>query len=138
MSDPEGYDLWDEVEDDEDYGVDLDDEDDFDDEDGEQEDSGSVLGPNGPRVCAEQCSTCVFRPGNLMNLRPGRLQHMVRTSVRNGSFITCHSTLPYSGTGAPPAICRGFFDSYGHASNVLRIWSRLGPFDEVEPPKLHG
>lgn len=100
-------------------------------------DSSSVLGPDGPRLCKSMCSTCVFRPGNLMALRPGRLQGMVRESLAAGSFITCHSTLPYSGTGAPAAICRGFYNRHGHRSNVLRIFGRLGGFDEVEPPSIH-
>lgn len=101
-----------------------------------RDDSGSVLGPNGPRLCADKCSTCIFRPGNPMDLRPGRVQQMVRDSLNAGSFITCHSTLPGVQDGAAPAICRGFFDAYGHLSNVLRIYGRLGGFDEIEPPSL--
>lgn len=107
----------------------------------DDEDQGAVsgadlLGPNGPRLCRERCSTCIFRPGNRMQLRPGRVRGMVREALQGGGFITCHSTLPYAGTDAKPAICRGFYDSYGHLSNLIRIFGRLGGFDEIDPPSI--
>lgn len=95
----------------------------------------SVLGTNGLRVLAEKCDTCVFRSGNPMHLRRGRVKDMVDDALAGGGFITCHKTLTY---GEHPefgeAICRGFFDAHGPRSNVIRCWSRLGPFDEVAPP----
>lgn len=110
----------------------------YDDDDDESAVTGAdLLGPNGPRLCAVKCSTCIFRPGNLMQLRPGRVRQMVNDSLAGGGFITCHATLPYAGTGARPAICRGFYDAYGHASNLIRMWSRIGGFDQVQPPDLH-
>lgn len=94
-----------------------------------------VIGANGPRLLAEKCETCIFRAGNPMRLRPGRVKQMVDESLAGGGFITCHKTLPY---GEHPnfgeAICRGFFDAHGPNSQVLRSWLRLGPFDEVTPP----
>lgn len=99
--------------------------------------SGSVIGPDGPRVLDEKCSTCIFRPGNLMDLRPGRVRGMVEDSLRDGGFITCHQTLPEAGSDVAPAICRGFFDAHRDRSNVLRVWSRLGGFDQVPPPTPH-
>jgi hypothetical protein len=96
--------------------------------------TGSVVGPDGARLCARKCDTCIFRPGNLMHLRRGRVQEMVRDSLAAGSFITCHSTLPGTGAPVPPAICRGFFDAHGPRSNVIRIFGRIGGFDEVDPP----
>lgn len=67
------------------------------------------LGPRGVRVMAEQCSTCIFRPGNLMSLRPGRVKQMLADVRRDDSYIPCHQTL---GTGRPSAICRGQADAY--------------------------
>jgi hypothetical protein len=95
---------------------------------------GDVLGPNGPRVLDERCSTCIFRPGNLMHLRPGRVRQMVRDSLDGGGFITCHATLD---DRRQYAVCRGFYDAHGPASNLLRVWSRLGGFDFVRPPEGH-
>lgn len=61
-------------------------------------------------VKAEKCSTCIFRPGNLMGLAPGRVKEMVDGSVAEGAGITCHKTL--YGQAEQEATCRGFFDSY--------------------------
>ncbi|MEU8968932.1 hypothetical protein AB0D11_06585 [Streptomyces monashensis] len=56
------------------------------------------------RVCGDRCSTCIFRPGNLMNLAPGRVAGMVKKAVADNGHVVCHKTL---GTDAP-AICAGF------------------------------
>jgi hypothetical protein len=91
--------------------------------------------PGRPRVLSEQCSTCVFRPGNLMSLRPGRLKDLIQTNVAAGTALICHQTLEY---GAHPdfgeAVCRGFYDSVGERTNIIRIVNRLGGYEEVAPP----
>lgn len=105
------------------------------DEDRDDEiESGKVLDPidQKPRLCSRQCDTCVFRPGNVMRLRPGRLRQMVRDTLAGGGFIPCHETIRRP--DFRPAVCRGFSDQYGHRSNLLRIWDRLGGFREVDPP----
>ena len=61
-------------------------------------------------VLAEQCATCIFRPGNLMRLSPGRVKGMVDAAVAEDSSITCHSTL-YD-DAVKPAVCHGFYDKY--------------------------
>lgn len=89
-----------------------------------------------PRLLSEKCTTCIFRAGNLMRLRPGRLQEMVTTTLARGATITCHDTLTY---GRHPrfgeAVCRGFYDSYGQQSQVVQTVERLGGFYIVDPPK---
>lgn len=56
------------------------------------------------RVCKMLCTTCIYRPGNLMHLESGRVQQMTRDAVADESRITCHKTI-----GTPePAICAGF------------------------------
>jgi len=79
-------------------------------------------------VMKSMCSTCVFRPGNLMHLEPGRLDQMVRDAVKAESTIICHSTLE----GAQ-ACCRGFFDR--HATAPLQIAERIGLIEYVKEPK---
>jgi hypothetical protein len=86
-----------------------------------------------PRVCAQMCDTCIFRAGNPMGLRPGRVRQMVRDSLAGGGYITCHET---DNDGCQAAVCGGFLQRYGAQSNVLRIWERLGGFKEIEPPGL--
>jgi hypothetical protein len=90
-----------------------------------------------PRLLSEQCATCIFRPGNLMHLSPGRLGSMVQQATRQGSQgIICHATLSY---GEHPefgaALCRGYYDKFGHLNNFVRIMERLGGFTEVAPPR---
>lgn len=84
-------------------------------------------------VLAEECETCVFRPGNRMRLEPGRLAGMVRDAKRADSTIVCHSTL-YRTDGVRHAACRGFFDR--HPTTPLQVAERLGcvEYDPV-PPK---
>lgn len=71
-------------------------------------------------VCAEMCPTCIFRPGNRMALRSGRVRGMVDDAKRDDSTIVCHDTLD---TGKHAA-CRGFFDRFPTAP--LQIAERLG------------
>lgn len=85
------------------------------------------------RLLSRMCDTCVFRPGNLMHLRRGRLRDLVEEARQAESYIVCHSTLPgMAPTGVRPAVCRGFADQYRTQS--LQIIERLFGFTEVEPP----
>ena len=80
-------------------------------------------------VCSTKCSTCIFRPGNLIHLERGRVAGMVRDAQRNDSAIICHATL---GTKAN-AVCRGFFDRY--STLPLRLAQVIGNLVFVDPPK---
>lgn len=77
-------------------------------------------------VCKDMCSTCIFRPGNLMELNPGRVKGMIADATRDGSTIVCHKTLD-----GDNAACRGFFDRY--PTQPLQIAQRLGLVEEVDP-----
>jgi hypothetical protein len=79
-------------------------------------------------VMAEMCTTCVFRPGNLMSLRTGRLKDMIATATEVNSTIVCHQTLDKNPTGGNAA-CRGFFDR--HKTQSLQVAERLGLITEV-------
>jgi hypothetical protein len=70
-------------------------------------------------VCAKQCATCIFHPGNLMRLEPSRVEDMVANAIREQSAIICHDTL--SGDNA---VCRGFFDRHKH-DTLLGMAERL-------------
>lgn len=90
-----------------------------------------------PQVCAQQCSTCVFRPGNPMSLRPGRLKTLIQENTGDGKAgLLCHETLSYGQhPEIGPSFCRGFFDTFGHMANGIRVFARLGGFTEVEVPE---
>jgi len=79
-------------------------------------------------VCREMCSTCIFRPGNLMELRSGRVRGMVDEAKGNDGAIVCHKTLD----GEEHAVCRGFFERY--PTTPLQLADRLGLIEEVDPP----
>ena len=84
------------------------------------------------RLLARQCRTCIFRPGNAMHLRQGRLRELVAHALARESFIVCHATLPGMYPDTQPAVCRGFVDRY--STQALQVISRLWGFAEVDPP----
>lgn len=83
-------------------------------------------------VCARLCDTCVFRPGNLMDLHPGRLRGMIDQALAAESVIPCHATI--YGDAPAPAVCRGYFDRYGTRPWPLRWAQHLGRIRYLEPP----
>lgn len=86
-------------------------------------------------VLTEQCSTCVFRAGNLMHLQSGRLKDLVESNRSEDTALTCHQTLEYGDYDVPGnAICRGYFDAYGSEITPLRMAQALEMIELQEPP----
>lgn len=79
-------------------------------------------------VQKRMCSTCIFRPGNLMHLQEGRVEQMVEEATRDGGCIPCHKNLDNEGQ----AICNGFFTK--HQTDSLQIAERLGIVEYVSLP----
>lgn len=77
-------------------------------------------------VMRAMCPTCIFRPGNLMRLKPGRIEFMVAAATRRESCIPCHETLD----GAQ-AVCHGFFRL--HATVPLRLAAVMNAIEYQEP-----
>jgi len=97
----------------------------------EQEDEGppSCFDPQRGvfRILATQCSTCIFRPGNLMHLDEGRLADMLASVRANDSHVVCHQSL-----GRPVGdVCKGSNDA--HVGQAARMAERLGIVALVEP-----
>jgi hypothetical protein len=82
-------------------------------------------------VLTKRCATCVFRPGNLMSLSPGRLRDLIDDNREADSALTCHETLMID----EQAICRGFFD-LDPKTQPLQVAERIGIITFVEPPCL--
>jgi hypothetical protein len=80
-------------------------------------------------VCAEMCATCVFRPGNLMKLKPGRLRRMVDQALKDDGQITCHSTIYEQ--AEQEAVCRGFYDRHADSVWPLRLARAMDRIQEV-------
>lgn len=93
------------------------------------DDPDGPLTEGGLRVCSRMCSTCIFRPGNLMQLHPGRVRGMVDEAVANDSMIPCHKTLD-----GERACCRGFYDRHRESSFGLRLGELIGVI-EIDPDK---
>ena len=74
---------------------------------------------------SSKCSTCVFRPGNLMHLNEGRIEEMVSHSLENDTVFACHQTL-YGQDDRGEAVCRGLFDVHHADITPLRIADALG------------
>jgi hypothetical protein len=71
-----------------------------------------------PRVMAEQCDTCVFRPGNLMRLRHGRLRDLIQANRQAGAALICHKTTYGQHPELGPTVCRGFYDAYPDTTSM--------------------
>jgi hypothetical protein len=85
-------------------------------------------------VLADRCPTCIFRPGNLMTLEPGRVKDMVDACLRDpegAGNIPCHETLD-----GRQAICRGFWDGYSDRLWLLRMAAVMGVVREVTLEEL--
>ena len=83
-------------------------------------------------VCKDRCSTCIFRPGNLMHLREGRVKEIVDSTNESGdgSTIVCHQTLHTDQN----AVCRGWLDSKsGENDNMMRLARALDVIKEITP-----
>jgi len=90
------------------------------------------------RVFRRRCSTCVFRPGNLMHLVPGRLEQLVAENVERGALLTCHQTLPYGvHPELQPAVCAGFWARHGMETPAGRLARVIGLARPV-PPAARG
>ena len=75
-------------------------------------------------INAEKCETCIFRPGNLMRLSPGRVASMKAEADSRGTCIVCHDTMSTS----EATVCRGYYDI--HNSQVLQVAERMGFIQE--------
>lgn len=86
---------------------------------------------------AERCPTCIFRPGNRMHLREGRLAEVVAANRRTSTALICHLTTFGAAPELGEVVCRGYFDAYGEETASISVILRLfGPdaFEEVPPP----
>lgn len=75
-------------------------------------------------VMAERCSTCIFRPGNLMQLKEGRVEAMEAEAMADRGCIPCHKTI--LGQREQEAVCRGFFDRHKNDHRLLALADQIG------------
>lgn len=94
-----------------------------------------------PRLFDQKCPTCVFRPGNLMNLPPGRLAELVNGNLARGTALVCHLTTYGQRPDLGEVLCRGFVDAHGDQVGSIQVLQRLtnafgylSPFEVVPVP----
>lgn len=105
------------------------------DDDGKNDERDEVVGPfrDGQLwVLNRKCGTCIFRPGNLMHLRPGRVQAMVDACIRENTVIHCHQTLD-----KVRSVCRGLWDVNYKDIGILQVADGLGLVAFDDPPEDH-
>ena len=85
--------------------------------------TSNVFRDNKVHVQETKCSTCIYRPGNLMKLDAGRKDQMQADAIADGGVIPCHQTI--HGRREQESVCRGFFDVAKH-EGLLSVAERLG------------
>jgi len=89
------------------------------------------------RLLSERCATCITRGGDPMHLGPERTAAYIRHALDAGSYVVCHDTLSYGDfPDYGPAICRGFFDSFGDRTRDLLLLRAARRLTEVPPPAV--
>ena len=96
---------------------------------------------NGPyrdgkvHVLSDKCSTCVFRPGNLMSLQSGRFKDLVESNRKNDTALSCHKTLYRD--DVRPAVCRGYYDTFKDRITPLLLAQAYQIIEEDPVPGDH-
>lgn len=87
------------------------------------------------KYLSKRCNTCIYtRNGELMHLRPGRVEEMTADTIARDTNVICHKSLNVSGEYPWDVWCRGSLDEKG-PGQMMRIQERLGMLEEVDPPK---
>ncbi len=87
------------------------------------------------KVCRERCDECLFSPDKIVS--QNRKNGIIRDCLANDQFFVCHKHSVEDSEGGPTGeqvCCRGWFDSYGMETNIIRIASRLHAIEEVDEP----
>lgn len=93
------------------------------------------LDTGGFRVHAKQCKNCLFSKDRLVS--PKRMQQIIRECVQKQSYFICHCDTEHGEENAEGGVCcRGFFDSMGQVSQMIRIATRLNMIRFVDLPPM--
>lgn len=81
-------------------------------------------------VLSRKCSTCIFRPGNLMHLQDGAVEKMVEDCITENRILSCHQTLDDA-----RSVCRGLFDQHAADITVIRLAKAFDIVAFDDPPE---
>ena len=84
------------------------------------------------KVCSSKCDECLFSKDKIVD--DARRKEIIETCIANNSFFVCHKfgIEGDEGTIGEEVCCRGFYESYGHHINLIRIAQRLRAVEEVD------
>ena len=78
------------------------------------------------KVTKSCCNQCLFGPDKIVSDR--RKTNLLKEITREQSYFVCHkSTIKGEDT-----CCRGFYETMGHHSQIIRIAERIGAIEFVE------
>lgn len=80
------------------------------------------------KVCEKKCDQCLFGKNKIVSNQ--RRKEILNNCVKTDSHFQCHK-----GTiVGEDIVCNGFYSSY--STNLIRIMSRLGGIEMVNPESL--
>jgi len=80
-------------------------------------------------VMEERCDTCIFRPGNLMDLNKGRLADLIESTDEGDTNVICHKSRSVSGAIHTDAWCKGSVDR--RPGKAVRTLREMGLGEEI-------
>jgi len=81
-------------------------------------------------VMRKMCETCIFHPGNRMDLRAGRLKELIRETDKDDTNVICHQSKGLLGKVKIKVWCKGSVDR--RPGQAVRVTQRLGILKEYE------
>lgn len=85
---------------------------------------------NGLKVCSGQCDQCLFSPNKIVP--NARKKDIIATCLREDRYFVCHKAT----IAGEEVVCRGWYDTYGPHTNLIRIAQRLHAVQEVDVEAL--
>lgn len=73
-------------------------------------------------VCEKRCANCLISKNRIVS--PERAEEIISECIETQNFFICHNS--------ETVCCRGFYDKYGHYSQLVRIAQRLNAVRFVE------
>jgi len=78
------------------------------------------------KVREKQCDQCLFSVSRIVSLK--RMREIVKDCTLSNSHFICHKAT----IEGKDVCCRGFYDTQGYKTNIIRIAERLKAVEFVE------
>jgi hypothetical protein len=85
---------------------------------------------DGLKVCSGQCDQCLFSPNKIVSTN--RKRDIINTCLAEDTYFVCHKAT----IAGEEVVCRGWYDTYGSCTNLIRIAQRLHAVQEVDVETL--